>query len=89
MATVEQEEKAQTVATKNVTAIHLDTSLQIERCKAEVTALLTEAGIAFAIVGSGEVWKDFRGGASVANQSHFYVEIKLVTVPPMQEVVNG
>ena len=49
----------------------------------KVTALLTEAGIAFEIVDSGEVWKDFRGGASVANQSHFYVEIKLVTVPPM------
>lgn len=35
MVTVEQEEEAQTVDTKTVTAIHLDTSLQIERCKAE------------------------------------------------------
>jgi hypothetical protein len=26
------------------------------------------------IVDSGEVWKAFRGGASLANQSHWYVE---------------
>jgi hypothetical protein len=34
-AAVEKEEQIRTVVTKPVTAIHLDTSLQIERCKAE------------------------------------------------------
>lgn len=29
------------------------------------------------IIDSGEVWKPFRGGASLANQSHFFVEFKL------------
>ena len=29
------------------------------------------------IVDSGEVWKPFRGGASVANQSHWYVKFTL------------
>jgi|GEM_PF-2414184 len=35
MVTVKQEGQARTIATKTVTTIHLDTSLQIERCKAE------------------------------------------------------
>jgi len=26
------------------------------------------------IVDSGQVWKDFKGGASVANQSHWFVK---------------
>jgi hypothetical protein len=30
------------------------------------------------ILGSGEVWKNFRGGASVAQQSHFYVKFSVV-----------
>lgn len=30
------------------------------------------------IVDSGEVWKSFRGGASVANSSHFYVKFTFV-----------
>ncbi|MFA5732825.1 MAG: hypothetical protein WC934_12600 [Acidithiobacillus sp.] len=29
------------------------------------------------IVDSGEVWKPFKGGASVANQSHWFVRFKL------------
>lgn len=29
------------------------------------------------IINAGEVWKPFRGGASVANQSHWFVEFKL------------
>ena len=29
------------------------------------------------VTGCGEVWKDFRGGASVANQSHFWAEFEI------------
>ena len=32
----------------------------------------------------GEVWKDFRGGASVGNQSHWYVEF---TIPEKSDVL--
>jgi len=35
MATVEKEDQTRAVAGKSVTTVHLDTSLQIERCKAE------------------------------------------------------
>jgi hypothetical protein len=42
-----------------------------------VQKLLAEHGIGGTVVDHGSVWKDFRGGASVANQSHFYVEIEI------------
>jgi len=42
-----------------------------------VTELLTKHGIPHTIVDSGEVWKAFRGGASVAQGSHFFVEVKV------------
>jgi hypothetical protein len=42
-----------------------------------VTDELTRHGISHTIVDSGEVWKDFRGGASVAQGSHFFVEVKI------------
>ncbi len=29
------------------------------------------------IIDSGEIWKDFRGGAPLAKQSHWYVTIKI------------
>lgn len=29
------------------------------------------------IIDSGDHWTEFKGGASVANQSHFYVEFKI------------
>ena len=29
------------------------------------------------IIDHGEVWKNFRGGASVANQSHWFVKFRL------------
>lgn len=31
------------------------------------------------ILDHGEVWKDFKGGASVANQSHWWVKFKITT----------
>ncbi len=35
-------------------------------------------GIEVTVVDSGEVWKAFRGGASVANQSHWFVVLRAV-----------
>jgi hypothetical protein len=32
----------------------------------------------FEVVDYGEVWRDFRGGASIANSSHWFVKIKEV-----------
>ena len=29
------------------------------------------------VVDTKDIWKPFKGGASVANQSHFYVEFKI------------
>ena len=48
-----------------------------QRYVTAVTAELTKHGIPHTIVAGGQVWKDFRGAASVAQQSHFYVEVKL------------
>jgi hypothetical protein len=39
-----------------------------------VGKVLFQHGVAHTIVDSGQVWKLFHGGASVAHQSHFYVE---------------
>ena len=36
---------------------------------------LRDAGLTFKIVRDGEHYASFRGGASVANQSHWYVEV--------------
>ena len=42
-----------------------------------VTMLLNANQIDHKVVDHGQIWKDFKGGASVARQSHFYVEIQL------------
>ena len=44
---------------------------------AKVSAVLTARQIEHKVVDSGEVWKNFKGGASVAASSHFYVEVKI------------
>ncbi len=44
----------------------------------KVKNLLDKHQVQYNIVDSGDIWKTFRGGASVANQSHWYVEIKLI-----------
>ena len=36
---------------------------------------LAEHNIAAKIINHGEVWKPFRGGSSLANSSHWYVEV--------------
>ena len=48
-----------------------------EKCVEKVKALLDLHNVRYSIADSGEVWKAFRGGASVANQSHWFVEIKI------------
>ena len=40
-----------------------------------VRVRLTEHNIAAKVINCGEVWKPFRGGASLASQSHFWVEV--------------
>ena len=35
---------------------------------------LAKAGYEIEIIGKGEVWKPFKGGASVANSSHWWVK---------------
>lgn len=47
-----------------------------EKFADHVSANLKKAGIDHEIIDKGEVWKPFNGGASVANQSHWYVHIK-------------
>lgn len=42
----------------------------------KITNILTKAGITIKVVGHGEVWKPFRGGASVAQSSHWWVKIE-------------
>lgn len=39
--------------------------------------LLAEAGITATMVDSFDIWKPFKGGASVAQGSHFYVELAI------------
>jgi len=48
-------------------------------------ALAKRNDIEFEIVESGEVWKAFRGGASLANSSHWWVIVR-VTLKADQEV---
>ena len=46
-----------------------------EKFTAFVDFKLREAGLSFKIVRDGEHYAPFRGGASVAAQSHWYVEV--------------
>lgn len=43
-----------------------------------VTAALTEAGVAHRVVEFGDHWAPFRGNASTARSSHFFVQIALI-----------
>ena len=40
-----------------------------------VTKKLNESGIQYSLKDWGEKWTTFRGGASLSNQSHWFVEI--------------
>lgn len=41
----------------------------------KVSRVLTEANLTFKVVDHGEVWKPFRGGARLADQTHWWVKI--------------
>lgn len=41
----------------------------------QILNALGNAQVVAHIVNKGDVWKPFRGGASVAQQSHFFVEL--------------
>lgn len=49
-----------------------------EKFVADVKAALTAAGFKTEVVDSYEMWKPFRGGGSVASNSHWYAELKLL-----------
>lgn len=48
-----------------------------DKVKQGVTGALQKAGMTVEVVDHGEVWKSFRGGATVAQGSHWYVEFKV------------
>jgi hypothetical protein len=52
---------------------------------AKVLSTLSSAGIKANVIGSGNVWKPFRGGASTAAQSHWWVELKVDEQPNAQD----
>lgn len=41
----------------------------------KVRKAITENGINATVIKCGEVWKPFRGGSTVANSSHWFVEV--------------
>lgn len=40
------------------------------------------------IIDSGDIWKPFKGGASLAQQSHFYVTFELPTMNESRKIFN-
>lgn len=44
---------------------------------ATVSAVLNKAGIKHDVVDKGDQWKPFRGGASIAQSSHFWAKVKV------------
>lgn len=54
---------------------HGKTSLDLV---ALVTQTLEEHGFSVEVDDSGEVWKDFRGGAPVGRSSHWFVKFKII-----------
>ena len=43
-----------------------------------VLTALADNGIPALIVSKGDIWKPFRGGATTANSSHFFVEVTIL-----------
>lgn len=48
-----------------------------EKFAERISSKLNELEIKHTVVDSGEIWKPFRGGASVAQGSHFYAIVKI------------
>lgn len=57
--------------------------ITVEKYVSQIENLLNVFRVNFNIVDSGDHWSAFRGGASVANQSHWYVEIEILSVLPL------
>lgn len=47
-----------------------------ERYAADIMQKLQAAGLNPKLLGSGEVWKSFKGGASIRAQSHWWVKVQ-------------
>ena len=45
--------------------------------KERISKMLASINVPFEIIDAGEHWASFRGGASVAQQSHWYCEVKI------------
>lgn len=45
--------------------------------KHSISVQLSNLGLSFEVLNKGDIWKPFKGGASVKAQSHFYVEVKI------------
>ena len=50
-----------------------------EKFASIVTGRLQQANVAAKVIDQGEVWKPFRGGATVANSSHWWAKIELTS----------
>lgn len=48
-----------------------------ERFEQSVSAQLDRLGIKHTIIDNGDQWAPFKGGASVANQSHYWVKFNI------------
>jgi hypothetical protein len=48
-----------------------------EMFKNEIENKLLDLNLFIEIIDYGEIWKSFKGGASVANSSHWYVKFKI------------
>jgi len=48
-----------------------------EKLASRITPILDSMNIKYTIVDKGNVWRSFKGGAPIAKQSHWYVEIKI------------
>lgn len=49
--------------------------MDVDRFENTIQGILVSHKIYAQVVNKGDVWRPFRGGASVAQQSHFYVEL--------------
>ena len=46
--------------------------------ESKITNRLNDLGAEYVVIESYETWKPFKGGASITNQSHWGVEVKLI-----------
>ena len=49
--------------------------MDADKFETQIQGILVSHKIYAQVINKGDVWKPFRGGASVAQQSHFYLEL--------------